>query len=126
MNTPRDKIIQNYIDGYNAFDIEKMIGDLDDKIVFQNIQNGDVTMTLHGLEAFKKQAETAKQYFISRTQKITSVKHTGDKTEIEIDYSAIAAMDFPNDLQKGEELVLKGKSVFTFKNNKIVTLTDIS
>jgi hypothetical protein len=55
-----------------------------------------------------------------------SVKHTGDKTEIEIDYSAIAAMNFPNGLQKGEELVLKGKSVFTFKNNKIITLTDIS
>ncbi len=39
MDSIRESIIQNYIDGYNEFDIEKMVRDLDDEIVFQNIQN---------------------------------------------------------------------------------------
>ena len=39
MDNMRESIIQNYIDGYNEFDIEKMVRDLDDEIVFQNIQN---------------------------------------------------------------------------------------
>jgi hypothetical protein len=35
-------------------------------------------------------------------------------------------MDFPNGLKKGNELILKGKSVFKFLDNKIIKLTDIS
>lgn len=122
----RESIIQNYIDGYNEFDIEKMVRDLDDEIVFQNIQNKEVNMTLKGIKAFKQQAEQAKSYFEKRQQKITSTKYIDDKTEIEIEYSAVLGMDFPNGLKKGQQLELKGKSIFGFKDNKIFELTDIS
>lgn len=126
MDNIREKIIQNYIDGYNEFDLEKMVRDLEDAIVFQNIQNKEVNMTLKGLNAFKQQAEQAKSYFEKRHQKITSIKHIDDKTEIEIEYSAVLGMDFPNGLRKGQKLELKGKSIFVFKDNKICELTDIS
>ena len=59
MNNPRENIIQNYIDGYNKFDTEKMTRDFSEEIVFQNIQNGEVDMTLEGKNAFKQQAEQA-------------------------------------------------------------------
>lgn len=126
MNERRENIIQNYINGYNEFDIEKMVRDLDDKIIFQNIQNGEVNMTINGINDFKKQAEEAKKYFEKRQQKITSINHIGQKTEIEIDYFAILGIDFPNGLKKGQKLELKGKSVFTFQDDKIIELTDIS
>lgn len=126
MNEEQVKLIQNYIDGYNEFDIEKMTCNFDDNVIFKNIQNGEVNMTLNGLNAFKQQAEQAKFYFENRQQQITSIKHDNDKTEIEIDYSATLASDFPNGLKKGERLELKGKSVFVFKDSKIIQLTDIS
>jgi hypothetical protein len=122
----REKIIQNYIDGYNQFDIDKMIADFDGKIVFENIQNGEVNMALSGLEEFKNQAENAKTYFSKRSQVITVFNHFESKTEIEIDYHAILAIDFPNGMKIGEELNLKGKSVFEFLDNKIFKLRDIS
>lgn len=126
MKEIREKIIQNYIEGYNNFDVEKMVRDLDEEIIFQNIQNKEVNLTLNGVNEFKQQAEGAKSYFESRQQKITSIKHIEDQTEIEIDYLAILAIDFPNGLKKGEKLKLKGKSIFKFRDNKIVQLTDIS
>ncbi|MCK8143311.1 nuclear transport factor 2 family protein [Flavobacterium sp. I-SCBP12n] len=126
MDNIREKIIQNYIDGYNEFDIEKMVRDLDDEIVFQNIQDKEMNMTLNGINAFKQQAEQAKSYFENRQQRITSTKHIDDKTEIEIEYSAVLGMDFPNGLKKGQQLEIKGKSIFVFKDNKISELTDIS
>jgi len=122
----REKIIQNYIDGYNQFDIDKMIADFDGTIVFENIQNGEVNMTLSGLKEFKDQAEEAKKYFSKREQTITLFTHLESKTAIDIDYRAILAMDFSNGMQKGQELNLTGKSVFEFLDNKIVRLTDIS
>jgi hypothetical protein len=124
--TPKEKIIQNYIDGYNQFDIYKMVADLDDDIVFENIQNGEKNMSLTGLTAFKQQAEQATTYFTARTQTIKSFKHFDNSTEIEIDYNAVLGIDFPNGLKKGQELNLSGKSIFVFAGNKIIKLTDIS
>jgi hypothetical protein len=122
----REKAIQNYIDGYNQFDIDKMVSDFDEAIIFENIQGGETNMSLTGLTSFKQQAEQAKTYFSSRTQTITSFKHLENETEIEINYFAILGMDFPNGLKKGQELNLKGKSIFEFSGDKISKLTDIS
>src|SRR5690606_187741 len=107
MDSIRESNIQNYIDGYNEFDIEKMVRDLDDEIAIQNIKNNEVNITLNGINAFKQQAEQAKSYFENRHQKVTSTKHIDDKTEIEIEYSAVLGMDFPNGLKKGQRLELK-------------------
>lgn len=126
MNEKRENIIKNYINGYNEFDIEKMVRDVDDKIIFKNIQNGEVNMTINGISDFKKQAEEAKNYFEKRQQKITSINHTAQKTEIEIDYFSVLGIDLPNGLKKGQNLELKGKSIFTFQEDKIIELTDIS
>jgi len=126
MSNKNKKIIQNYIAGYNEFDVEKMIRDFDDKIIFKNIQNGEVTMELKGIDAFKQQAEQAKSFFESRQQQIVSFKHENNVSEIEITYNATLAMDFPNGLKKGDKLELKGKSVFVFQGDKIIQLTDIS
>lgn len=123
MNEEREKIILNYMDGYNEFDVEKMTFNFDDIIVFKNIQNGEVNMTLSGINEFKQQAKLAKSYFENRRQQIKSIKHYKNKTEIEIDYFATLAIDLSNGLKKGDKLELKGKSIFVFYNNKIIQLT---
>jgi len=124
--TNKEKIIHNYIEGYNQFDIDKMIADFDESIVFENIQDGEINMTLNGIDEFKAQAEKSKEYFSVRKQTIQSFSHDSNAVTIEIDYYAVLAIDFPNGLKAGQELNLKGKSVFEFSDNKIAKLTDIS
>ena len=119
-------MISSYIDGYNRFDIDKMIADFDNNIIFANIQNGETTMSLMGLTAFKQQARQAEEFFYERAQTIKSFNHFDNCTEIEIDFKASLAMDLPNGLKKGEQLNLSGKSIFEFDNNRIIRLTDIS
>lgn len=124
--TNREMVIKRYIDSYNSFDIANMVADFDDNIVFENIQNGETNMSLVGLTAVKQQAEQAKAYFSERTQTIKSFNHIDNRSEIEIDYNAILAMDFPNGLKKGQALNLSGKSIFEFNGDKIIRLTDVS
>ncbi|MFB9077701.1 nuclear transport factor 2 family protein [Flavobacterium procerum] len=124
--TKREKIIGNYVEGYNQFDIDKMIADFDEAIIFENVQNGEINMTLNGIKEFVSQAEKAKEYFSARKQTITGFSHDATTTTIEIDYLAILAIDFPNGLKAGQELNLKGKSVFEFSGGKIIKLTDVS
>jgi len=122
----REQIISNYIKAYNNFDIRQMVADFDNSVVFENRSNGAVTLTLKGINAFTGQATQAVDLFSKRTQTILSFKHEENSSEIEISYHAQLAMDLPNGMKKGEELQLKGKSVFTFSGNKIIGLTDIS
>ena len=122
----REKIITNYIDAYNNFNIEKMLVDLDENIKFKNISNGITNMTLNDLSSFKTQAEQAKNLFTKRTQTIKSWKHDNTVTEIEVDYIAVLALDLPDGLKKDESLDIQGKSIFKFSGNKIIELTDIS
>lgn len=122
----KEKIIQNYINGYNGFDVSLMVEDFSNDIIFENIQNGDVSMTLKGIDEFKAQAESAKSYFSERMQTIRLFRHEENRTEIELDYTAVLAMDFPNGMKKGEKIKLQGKSVFEFENKKIIRLSDIS
>lgn len=122
----REDIIRNYIEGYNNFDVSRMVQDFDKKVIFENIQNGEITMTLNGIDEFITQADATKSYFLERMQKIKVFRHENDKTEIEVDYTAVLAIDFPNGMKKGQKIKLLGKSVFEFQNEKIIRLTDLS
>lgn len=124
--TNKEKIIQNYIEGYNQFDIDKMVADFDESIVFENIQNGETNLILNGIKEFTAQAEKAKEYFSERKQTITSLIQDEITAIVDIDYYAVLAIDFPNGLNAGQELRMKGKSIFQFLDDKIIKLTDMS
>lgn len=102
LNNRTEKIFK-YVEAYTQMDVENMIADFSDDIIFQNVMNGEKTMELQGIEEFKKQAIDALSYFSERNQFIESITHTQSSTEIVINYRAVAAMDFPSGLKKGDE-----------------------
>ena len=122
----RKKIIENYIDSYNNFDIENMLKDLDENVVFRNIANGEINLTTEGIEQFKEQAEQAKNLFSRREQKITGLKFDKDSVKAAISYSGTLAVDFSDQLKAGNKIELKGNSNFRFAGDKIVEIEDIS
>jgi ketosteroid isomerase-like protein len=120
------KIIENYIDAYNSFDIDRMLSHMHDDIKFENISNGEINLTTNGIAELRNQAEQAKGLFKERKQKITDIKFNEDQVEVKIDYRGILAVDFSDELKAGDIIELKGSSVFRFKDNKVVELKDIS
>jgi len=122
----REHIIRQYLEGYNQFDVAKMVAHFDEDIIFENVSGGEVNLSLQGVESFKQQAEQATAYFSSRRQTPTAFRHQEDQTEVELDYHAVLTMDFPTGQKKGDELILQGKSVFTFSVDKVIKLVDIS
>lgn len=122
----REKIINNYIQAYNAFDVASMTKNLADGVVFQNWSDGKITLETRGIAEFKDQAELAVNFFESREQKITSRSSTDSTITLTVDYQAIVKTDLPNGLKKGDTLNLKGKSTFIFEGDKIVKIIDES
>lgn len=126
MREQQQSIIEHYVNAYNNFDIDGMTRDLDENIVFENISNGQVELRTDGIEAFRQQAASAKQYFQEREQRISSWEFEIGSITVEIDYRAVLAIDLPNGLKAGDTLELKGRSTFKFAGDKIIHLIDIS
>ena len=126
MKEQYQSLIEQYVQAYNAFDVEGMLAGLSEKVLFQNISNGQVGLQTEGIEAFKQQAEAAKNYFAERRQVISSWDFQGNQVRIGIDYTAILAMDFPNGMRAGEILQMSGHSTFEFEEGKIVSIVDES
>lgn len=126
MREQQQSIIEQYVNAYNNFDIDGMTRDLDENIVFENISNGQVDLRTDGIEAFRQQAASAKQYFQEREQRIKSWEFENGSITVEIDYRAVLAIDLPNGLKAGDELELRGRSTFKFEGDKIIHLVDIS
>ena len=124
--TERKSLVENYVQAYNRFDVEGMTANLSDQIVFKNISNGETTLKLKGIDAFRNQANQTANWFSERKQTIEKIVFTEDGCEIDIDYRAKLAADLPNGLRAGEKINLKGKSKFRFANGKITEIRDIS
>lgn len=122
----QEELIRNYIAAYNTFDVEGMTRGMASDVVFENIQEGKVTLRLEGIEAFRRQAEEAKAYFSKRTQRVNHITQKGEAYEVEIEYEGVLAIDLPNGPSKGQELRMNGKSIFRIENGEIVHLSDIS
>ncbi len=120
------QVVAAYIEAYNCFDVGGMVASLHEEVVFQNIANGQVTLTTMGKEAFRQQAEQATQYFSQREQRVTDWQVTGDRVEVTIHYKAVAAIAFPGGPKPGDTLQMQGKSVFQLENGKIISIEDIS
>ena len=124
---PQTTIVIHYINAYNAFKPKEMCLHMAEDVVFENVQDCNITMSLKGKDAFLEQAMSVLDLFATRKQTITSILHRGNISEIKVDYDAKIAIDLPNGLKKGQELRLKGRSIFGFsEDGKIMKLLDVS
>ncbi|MBC3539238.1 nuclear transport factor 2 family protein [Rufibacter sediminis] len=120
------QVIQHYIAAYNAFDVQGMIRDLHQDIVFENISNGVVNLRTEGIEAFTSQAEAAKQYFSQRQQTVDSWSFQENNITAAITYEARVATDLPNGMKAGDTVKMTGQSEFRLKDGLIIGITDKS
>lgn len=118
------KVIEHYIQAYNQFDIEGMLMDLHEDVVFENISEGILTLRTEGIDEFHTQAEKAMNYFNQREQVIKNWDIQLDKVVIDIEYKATLATDLPNGMKQGDILQIFGKSEFVFEEDKIIRIVD--
>lgn len=122
----RKEIIEDYIRAYNSFDVQGMLLYLHEQVEFRNISNGEVNLSLQGIEAFRKQAEQAAKLFSEREQVVLQYQEQENAAEVTIAYWAVLATDFSKDLKAGDTLTLKGKTIFEFRQDKIISIEDHS
>lgn len=120
------KMIEDYIKSYNKFDVEGMVSNLHEDVEFKNISSGEVNLELNGKDAFKNQARQSVKIFKKREMKVTEEEYEDNHAEIKIDFTGVLAVDIPKGPKSGKIIKIKGKSVYGFRDGKIISIEDIS
>ena len=126
MNNELKHIVEEFIQHYNALDVDKMLSLFTEDCIFENVSNSHGSMICHGKSELRTIATEALTLFKNRKQTITNWVIANDKIAVEIDYAATLAIDLPNGLKAGSPLNLKGVSIYEFEGNKIKRLVDFS
>jgi hypothetical protein len=122
----QEELIKMYVDGYNAFNMKKMLAPLHSKIVFENHVKGELQMKLEGIKSFKKQAQKGIEMFSKRKQEFLSMDHEEGKTTTIVNYSGTLKVSIGDQMKKGQVMNLSGKSIFTFQDDRIIKIEDHS
>lgn len=121
-----ESIIRRYISAYNAMNITDMVALLHEVIVFEHVSNTNGTTTTSGKAAFEALARQSIGMFRIRQQTIRSLTMGNRTAAVEIDYSAILAIDLPTGAKAGDALTLRGVTIFAFSDGKIARISDYS
>ena len=120
------EIIEQYIQFYNTFQIEEMVNLFSEDCAFENVSGAKVTYSSKGKQELLELSKKSAKYFKERKQEVTNWILSEDKAAVEINYTAVMAIDLPNGTKKGTTLKLRGASIYEFKEGKIKRLVDIS
>jgi len=120
------RIVNQYIDSYNKFDIDGMTRNLHRDMVFKNIAGDEETIRLDGKHAFKSQIEQAFNLFEKREMIILEQKIGDDVVENKVDFKGVLAVDVPDGPKKHDLIKIQYKTVFKFKNGRIISIEDIN
>lgn len=83
-------------------------------------------MQLNSRQEFEQLALQSVNYFSERKQIVRFLVQGTEAAAVEIDYVATLAQDLPNGLKAGQQLQLRGVSIFEVKQGKISRISDYS
>ncbi|WND03964.1 nuclear transport factor 2 family protein [Temperatibacter marinus] len=120
------EVIRKFITSYNEKDVDAMMSCLHREAEFENISNYFAAMNWKGHDSIRALAESSAAAFASRKQTVLMAVVEGDKVALQVEFAGVPLVDLPNGMKAGEATILRGASFFTLKDDKIISLSDMS
>ncbi|MEO0982663.1 MAG: nuclear transport factor 2 family protein [Pseudomonadota bacterium] len=124
--TETNHVVAQYVQCYNARDIDGMLQCVTDDVVFENISNTGPSMKLEGKEAMADVARLSGRAFSYRRQRLISFVDGGGRAAAEIEFEGKAAVDLPNGVAAGDTVTIKGASFFEIRGGLLARIADYS
>lgn len=121
-----DDTIRRYITAYNERDIDGMLANVTEDVVFENISNTGQSMRLDGKEMMRQVAEVSGNAFSYRRQRLINLVSGAGKAAAEIEFEGRAAVDLPNGVKAGQTVKVRGASFFEFRGPLLCRIADYS
>ncbi|WP_043528205.1 nuclear transport factor 2 family protein [Litchfieldella xinjiangensis] len=126
MENEKRVLIDHYLDAYNAFDIDRMLAVMHDRIEFSYVLNGQRSARALGKEQFRRLAEHSRTLFSSRHFEVLRYRLDDEPAAVDMDFEGVMAFDLPDGPQKGETLALESRMEFDFSDGCICRIIEIN
>jgi hypothetical protein len=126
MGAAMRNVVEQYLQAYNAMDVEGMLACMAQGVVFENFAGGTMTARATGKAELRAMALEAVKLFTHRCQTMTGYRESEGQAEVEIDFEGVWAVDLPGGIKAGDRISLIGRSVFRLEKGLIVYLADYS
>ena len=120
------EIIRAYLEAYRSFDIENMLGCLDDNIRFTNIQEGVTNVDILGRDAFERLARESATIFSARRQKPNEMRRVGNHVFLDVVFTGTFARDVGPGMMAGATIEIAGRSSSRLGGGFITEIVDAS
>ncbi len=120
----RRKVIEQYVEAYNRFDVDGMLALLTPDVRFENVSGEKVTASSSGLGGFRQLAEQGAALFSERAQTITALQFGPASVVASIAWRGVFAVDVPDGPTAGTTIELAGESEFAFVGDRISCIID--
>lgn len=118
-------VLECYVHAFNSFDVDSMVSLLDPDAKYTCILDGKIVHSATGVDEFRCLGEQWQSLFSSRKLTIMECYEKDNQVIMEISYAAVVAADSLDKMKAGDTLKLDGVSEITFRDEKILSITDI-
>jgi ketosteroid isomerase-like protein len=118
------RLVEDYIQHYNAKDVESMLKLFTEDTIFESVSSASGIIRTEGKDKLRQIALKTLEIFEERRQTPTTMILGDNVAAVEIEYWCRLAMDLPDGKKAGDEMHLRGASFFVLKDGLIGKLTD--
>jgi hypothetical protein len=93
---------------------------------FENITAGVTTVHTHGIEEFRRLAQSTLPLFARRRQTVTRYDEKNGVAQVGIAFEGVFALDLPNGARAGQMIALDGRSEYRVHDGLLIHIADIS
>lgn len=119
-------LVRRYIDRYNADDVEGMLACCADDVSFETVANLGGASRFDGKEDMRDILSATMRAFRNRCHTLSSLICDGDRAAAETVFSGVATAQLAHDVREGDEITIRGVTIFEARDGRLTRVCDYS
>ena len=120
------ELVERYINLNNDNDVEGVLECCADDILFESVMNPNNSVRLTGKQDVREILAGTMEAFSERSHRISSLIVDGDRAAAETLFIGTAAAELGDGVGPGDEVSIRGATIFDTRDGKIVRICDYS
>ncbi len=119
-------LVRQYVDRYNANDLDGMLDCCSDDVVFESVQNPGGKLRLTGKAEVRSVLEATTRAFHERRHELVALIIDGNRAAAETVFSGVAADELGDAVKAGEHVSIRGATIFEWREDRLTRICDYS
>ncbi|ACT57964.1 nuclear transport factor 2 family protein [Hirschia baltica] len=119
-------LVERYVTLSNQDDIDGVLACCSDNVLFETVMNPRGSMRLQGKTQLREVLSGTMAAFKDRSHRLASIIVQGDRVAAETVFTGTALAELGDGVKPGDQVAIRGATIFEIENNLIARICDYS